>query len=430
MSIHHARPPRLREAHAHLAAYGQSLGMPSLAHCESVEECLQHVHRACTEAGQHGFVRFTSARVGGWAESRWPTLREMDQATGMTRCVIMSFDHHCAAANSSAMSVAGLQPGVAVPPNGVVELDPATGAATGMLYEEAAYAAWNAAPEPTATERVEYVRSAARALAALGFVEVHDLHSQPWLMEVLLELDRAGELPVSVWLYPPAAELPALAPAWRAIETSRVRLAGGKIFADGTLNSRTAHLIHRYVDPLTDAPRGRCMIAPAALDEQIRIADGLDLPLAVHAIGDGAVRMVLDCIERVKPRTMGHRIEHCELIDRMDVPRFAALGVTCSVQPCHLLSDVEVLNRSVIHRLARVLPLRELLESGLVPGHIGTDGRAGLVFGSDVPIVRANPEDSIQAAVKRRRESAPIEDAIAFPQALSEEEAWGCFACE
>ena len=406
--------------------------MPSLEHCESVEECLQHVHRACTEAGQHGFVRFTAARVGGWAEARWPTLREMDQATGMTPCVVMSFDHHCAVTNSAAMQAGGLKPGVAVPPNGVVEVDATTGAATGMLYEQAAYAAWNAAPEPTAADRVEHVRSGARALAAMGFVEVHDLHSQSWLMETLAELDRAGELPVAVWLYPPAAELPALAPLWRSLETpgGRVRLAGGKVFADGTLNSRTAHMIHRYVDPLADAPRGRCMISPAGLDEHYRAADALGLPLAVHAIGDGAVRMVLDCIERVKPGAKGQRIEHCELIDRCDVPRFAAMGVTCSVQPCHLLSDIEALNRSVIHRLARVLPLRELLESGLAPGHIGTDGRAGLVFGSDVPIVRANPEDSIQAAVKRRRAGAPIEDAIAFPQALSEAEAWACFGCE
>lgn len=429
MSHPHSRPSRLREAHAHLAEYGQSLGLPSLEDCRSVQECLDRVASVCRgDARRPAFVRFTSARTAAWADPRWPTLAELDAASAGTPCVLMSFDHHCAAANTAAISAAKLVPGVAVEPNGVVEVD-AAGAATGMLFEHAAYAAWSAAPQPGEAERTEQVLAACQSLAAMGFVEVHDLHSQAWLLDTLLGLERDGRLLLDVRLFPPAAELHALAGPWRQRQSRRVQLAGGKVFADGTLNSRTAHMIHRYVDPLPDAPRGRCMISPAALDAQIRAADALGLPLAIHAIGDGAVRTVLDCIERVGPATPGFRIEHCELIDRADVPRFSKLGVTASVQPCHLLADVETLNRSVCHRLARVLPLKELLESGLIPGHLGHDGRAGLVFGSDVPIVRADPEDSVQAAVRRRRAGAPIEDAIAFPQALSEEEAWSCFAC-
>jgi predicted amidohydrolase YtcJ len=163
------------------------------------------------------------------------------------------------------------------------------------------------------------------------------------------------------------------------------------------------------------------------MDDAVRRADAVGLPLAVHAIGDFAVRATLDSFERVRPAALGQRIEHAEIIDAADVPRFAALGVTCSVQPCHLLADVEALYKYVPHRLNRVLPLRELLDSGLIPGHVGLDGRAGLVFGSDVPIVRAEPQDSIQAAVHRRRAGAPEHAMIAPRQALSEREAWACF---
>ncbi|MEL7484376.1 MAG: amidohydrolase family protein, partial [Planctomycetota bacterium] len=137
-----------------------------------------------------------------------------------------------------------------------------------------------------------------------------------------------------------------------------------------------------------------------------------------HAqLGDGAVCAVLDAVERVRPPRWMVRIEHAEVIDAADVPRFAELGVIASVQPCHLLVDIEALGRALPDRVDRVLPLRELIDSGLEPGQT-------LLFGSDAPIVRPDPEDSIRAAVHRSR---PDSVAIAPDQAISESEAWSCF---
>jgi hypothetical protein len=196
-------------------------------------------------------------------------------------------------------------------------------------------------------------------------------------------------------------------------------------------------MMHRYAEPLPGMPRGQCMIAPGALDEAITRVDRLGLPLAVHAIGDGAVRTVLDSIQRVRGgsgdsargepgRSKGgigrFRIEHAEVIDARDVPRFAAMGVVCSVQPCHLLYDIEAIRRFVPHRLDRVMPLRELIDSGCQPGPDGL-----LWFGSDVPIVPADPRDSVQAAVQRRRKGMGEEEAIGMAQAISEAEAWAGF---
>ena len=414
-------PPgvRLREAHAHIASLGQSLELVSLETCRTLAECLATVERAVAVAAAGAWVRLHSARPMAWPEARWPTLAELDDASGNACVVMMSFDHHSAAANGRAMAAAGLKAGVPVPPNGVVEAD-AAGNATGCLLEQAMWAAWNAAPAPTPAERKGHVRAGLGALEALGFVEVHDLLSQDWLGPALAELEREGALRLRVSLYPPIERLAADCAGRGAWESAGVRLAGGKVFADGTINSRTACMIHRYAEPLVNVPRGTCMVAPRLLDEHYRAADAVGLPLAVHAIGDCAVRTVLDSIERVKPRAAGQRIEHCELIDAADVPRFAKLGVVCSVQPCHLLADVEALNRFVPHRLDRVLPLRELIASGCRPGEL-------LWFGSDVPIVRANPADSVRAAVLRRRPGAPEGEAIAPGQAISEAQAWACF---
>ena len=115
------------------------------------------------------------------------------------------------------------------------------------------------------------------------------------------------------------------------------------------------------------------------------------------------------------------RIEHAELVDEADVGRFAALGVVASVQPCHLLADIEALRRLLPHRLGRVLPLRELAAAGCRPGDL-------MWFGSDTPIVRPDAEDSIQAAVHRRRVGMGEGEAIAIEQAIAEPEAWDAFA--
>ncbi|MGQ0628333.1 MAG: amidohydrolase [Phycisphaerales bacterium] len=415
----------LREAHAHFHSLGESLGLLSLAACPSLAACLALAKEqaAILRAGPgRPFLRLTSARVQGWPEGRWPTLVELDAVTGEVPCVIMSFDHHAAAANSAAMAVAGLVPGQKVPPAGEVIADPRSGLATGLLMEHAAYQAWRAVPEPTVAERRARVLAALRHLHALGFAEAHDLHSESWLGPLLGELERAGELPMKVVIFPPIDRLAAEAePVRRAgWESARVRLGGGKVFADGTLNSRTALMLHRYAEPLPNLPRGQAMHSLMALEAFVREADGLGLPLAVHAIGDCAVRMVLDAIERARPATPGFRIEHCELIDGADVPRFARLGVVASVQPCHLLTDIEALNRFVPHRLDRVLPLRELIDAGCTPGEL-------LWFGSDVPIVRADREDSIRAATNRRREGTPESEAIGLAQAITVVEAEGAF---
>lgn len=426
----------MREAHAHIAAYGQALGMPDLREghgCASVEECLdvvrRHASRSAPTDGPPEWLRIHGARIESWAVPRWPSLAELDAAAGDRPCVILSFDHHAAVANSAAMRAAGLSAGQEVPPSGMVVADPITGAPTGLLIEHAAYRAWESAPEPAPEQRREHVHAALMSLASLGFRSVHDLHSQDWLGPVLADLERSGCLGVeSVRLYPPVKRLGSVHSARGRWESARVRLAGGKVFADGTLNSRTALMLTPYREPLDGRPLGRSMVCAGELDEAIRLCESLGLHLAAHAIGDGAVRMVLDALERsATPREPGgrHRIEHAELIDERDVPRFATItgGVVCSVQPCHLLADVEVLTRRLPHRLDRVLPLRELIDAGCTPG--GND--ALLWFGSDVPIVRADPGDSVQAAVERRRTGRPVHEVIGWAQRVSEAEAWAAF---
>lgn len=412
--------PNLREAHAHLGPLGEALSLPSLHACTSLAEVLNQLSRDAAATSPDHWLLVKGARIESWPEHRWPTLAEIDRATGSVPTVVMSFDHHQALANSAALAAANLSAGQRINTNGRVDAD-AHGRHTGLLHEDAAYACWNAAPEPTLAQRTAHVAHAINHLIALGYNEVHDLHSQPWLPDALHHLAARDELNITVWMYPPFDRIELEAARHRP--HPRIHLAGGKLFADGTINSRTALMLDPYADPLSDAPCGRAMHTPREIESAIARCDALGLHIAVHAIGDGTVRMVLDAFETVKPRTPGSRIEHAELIHPSDIPRFANLGITCSVQPCHLLADIEALRRLLPHALDRVLPLRSLINSGLTPGAM----TRGLVFGSDVPIVPADPNDSIQAAVHRRRADTPLNAAINPDEAIDQETAWSCF---
>jgi len=422
----------LREAHAHIAAHGREMGQLNLSDCASRDECLERLRAEAARldaAAEPGWLLASAVRVSAWANSKdgakWPTLYELDRACPNRACMVSSFDHHACVANSAAMAAGGFSASSADPEGGRIERD-SSGEMTGLLIEAAFGAMRRAVPPLSAAERRRTVKAAADDLASHGFSEVHDLLSEPWLGPALSDLDKSGELAVSVWLYPPLGDVQQVAAGRQQWELPRVRLAGAKIFADGTLNSRTAWMLKPYADPLPGLERGQAMQSPRQLREAISLTDSLGLGLAVHAIGDAAVRAVLDAWEAHLVQSRGHqgtaahplRIEHAELIDPADIPRFAQLGVVCSVQPCHLLYDIEALTRGLPHRLDRVLPLRDLIRAGCKPGEL-------LWFGSDTPIVRPHPQDSIQAAVHRRRiDGGP---SIAPGQALTEAEAWAAF---
>lgn len=424
---------RLREAHAHLAWHGRSLGMLRLSGCTSVAECLDRVADEAQRlhaAGSRDWLMGVQLRVEGWADPRWPTRQELDEVTGGggvggRPAWLMSFDHHSLVANSAALAAAGFTDASPDPQGGVLGRD-ASGRLTGLCLEAACRRVREVAPEPPLPELRQHVQAALRDLAAMGFVEVHDLLTQPWLPAMLAELHDAGELPLRVGLYPLVEHLPGLAASKHTWQRPGLELLGGKVFVDGTLNARTAWMTAPYFGTHPDHQMGTPLMSAQTIANAIRRCSYYGVGFAAHAIGDAAVNACLGAV-RVLRRESGSiapgaqiRIEHAEIIQERDIPDFANLGVTASVQPCHLLYDIEVLERSLPHRLHRVLPLRDLIQSGLTPGET-------LIFGSDTPIVRPNPEDSIQAAVHRRRADMPPDRAIAPAQALTEAEAWACF---
>ncbi len=407
----------LRESHAHLFQLGRSLTMADLSACTSRLEAIERLTEHAKMLDPDGWVLAHGMRPDGWDDRSYPTRSELDHACDGRAVCAWSFDYHALTCSSSALAAAGIDRCTTIE-HGQIVFDDA-GEPTGELIEHAALHLWNTVPEPHESQRHRLIRDACAHLGTLGFIEVHDLKAQPWLGSVMSDLLDAGEISMRASLFPLIADLDATLiaqPSWNR----SITLGGIKVFTDGTINSRTAWMLDPFTDGAEAYPSGTPMMTPDEISDACCLARSHNLPIAAHAIGDGAVRAVLDSIESTRCDHMGCRIEHAEVVHPDDVARFHSLGVIASVQPCHLLTDIEAINRSLGDRLDRILPIKSWLDSGLIAGET-------LVFGSDVPIVRADPQDSILASVCRRRADMHESKAINPSQAISQAQAWACF---
>jgi predicted amidohydrolase YtcJ len=233
-----------------------------------------------------------------------------------------------------------------------------------------------------------------------GLTAFHDLDN-PDCLQALQVLRERGELALRVTKYINRAYIGA------AIESGVrfgfgddwLRFGGLKLFADGALGPHTAHMLEPY-----EGEPNNCGIVVTAKDEMLELARQATLnglPTAIHAIGDRAVRDVLDVFAAVRqteaehgiPRgARRHRVEHVQLIHPDDVTRLAELDIIASMQPIHATSDAETADRYWGERAALSYNARKQIDAGAVTA-----------FGSDSPIEPFDPLRGIYAAVTRQR---------------------------
>jgi predicted amidohydrolase YtcJ len=177
-----------------------------------------------------------------------------------------------------------------------------------------------------------------------------------------------------------------------------IRVGIMKAFADGTLGSRTAWML----EPFSDDPstRGIHRIEQVTLDSLVTLADAAGLQVAIHAIGDGANRMALDAIAAAQRangvRDARHRIEHAQVLDAADIPRFKQLGVIASMQPTHATSDMRWVETRIGKQRAEegAYAWRKLLDAG-----------AHVAFGTDFDVEPMRPVEGLYSAVTRQSRS-------------------------
>jgi predicted amidohydrolase YtcJ len=332
-------------------------------------------------------------------------------------------DHHTMWANTKALEMAGILYGRALGPGNEIVMG-GDGLAEGELREGEAFGPVVALageerarlglstggepdPAPTAAERAadrDILRRGLAWCARHGITSIQNMDGNFYQLELLSEIEAEGGLACRVKIpfhYKNFMTLDMLDKASTMAERYDSEwLSSGmvKIFYDGVLDSWTAVMIEPYADR-TDW-RGEPLFTPEQFAEIAVEADRRGLQIAVHAIGDGAVRAVLNGYEAARKkngrRDSRHRIEHIEVTTEADVPRFAKLGVICSMQPPHPPGAMGLPLEPTISRIGgERWPLsyawRTLKDAG-----------ARVVFASDWPVSPIDPIAGIQAAVLRK----------------------------
>jgi predicted amidohydrolase YtcJ len=393
--------PGFNDAHVHLPSWSLVRKQVRLEDATSLDDVLARVAAALRQAPA-GVLRGYGWRSGAWSPPVEPTRQALDAVTGDHPVALMAKDYHSYWLNSAALALAD---GDLQVPGGVVERDE-RGEPTGVLREECAWHFRDRYVRPTEDELVEASRDGIRLANSRGVTAVHDKDGWLGALGVWQRLRDEGALTLRIWQSLPADQLEHLAAAGirSGLGDDLLRVGYIKAFMDGTLGSGTARLLDGSGVEITSREDFADIVLRAAR---------AGFPVAVHAIGDQANRDALDAFEETRPewapRGLRQRIEHAQLLAEADVPRFAQLGVTASVQFSHAPSDRDLADRLWAGMTARAYAYRSLLDSGAV-----------LVNGSDAPIEELDPLRGIRAAVLRSLDERPAWHA---EQALTVEEA-------
>ena len=373
--------PGFVDAHVHFPTWSLAQTEVKLDGSRSLAEALARIGAA---RGGHGdVIRGYGWRSGDWPNGEEPTASLLDEVTGATPAAMIAKDYHSLWLNSAALALAN---GDLEVDGGVVVRDTA-GQPTGVLREEAAWRFKERHLTAPDEVYVEAMRAGLKAAASRGVTAVHDKDGWLGALRLWRKLERDGMLTLRVWQSAPADQVDAL----RSVGVTSgfgnpfLRVGYLKCFMDGTLGSQTALMLDGSGVRITSGETLEAVILAGA---------EAGFPVAVHAIGDGANREALDAFERTRPvwEPLGlrHRVEHAQLLAADDLPRFAELGIACSVQFSHAPSDRDLAERFWSGKLDGAYAYRSLIESGAV-----------VVNGSDAPIEELDPLAGIRAGVRR-----------------------------
>lgn len=402
--------PGFNDAHCHLAEGGRAKLEVDLVGTKSVEEMKERIAARTRTAAAGEWI------IGrGWDHTLWksqqlPTKQDLDLVTNGHPAFFVRVDGHIAVANSAALKIAGLNRNSKDLPGGHADRD-AQGELTGIVREQTKDAFYKVIPPPSAAQRRQAIQLVLAEAAEWGLTSAQD--NSDW--EDFLtydELDREGKLTLRIaeWLRfnNPVSVLkrqrehnPSADPM---LHTTQL-----KGFMDGSLGSRTAALLQPYSDDPGNS--GLPQYEQAELTKMAVERAAAGFQMGFHAIGDRGVNMALNAFEAAlneakrshfstpagaqSPLDFRLRIEHAQVVSPPDIPRFRELGVIASMQPNHLLTDMNWAE-------SRIGPERAQT-SYAWSTFLKSTGQ--LAFGTDYPVEPLTPFRGLYAAVTRMNEA-------------------------
>lgn len=389
--------PGMTDAHAHLFGLGEFLRSIDLTDTRSYDEIIA---RVAAKVGQTPSGRWVVGR--GWDQNKWgntafPTHEALSRVSPNNPVVLERIDGHAKLLNAAAMKLAGISATTKDPAGGRLERG-ANGEPTGVLVDNAMDLIDRVTPPLSHDEMKSAALAAIAESNKYGLTGLHDPGEPRDVLDLFEELAKAGTFNLRVYAMI-ADDSSALAHYFQrgpqsALYDSHLWIRSIKLYADGALGSRGAALL----DPYTDDPKnvGLLKSTQAHLTDVSTRALQHGFQVATHAIGDRGNRVALDAFGAALKAvpTVDHRfrVEHVQVLDHADVPRFAQLGVIPSMQAVHATSDMYwAPTRLGYARTLEAYAWRSLLNTGVI-----------IPNGSDFPVERVNPLYSFHAAVSRK----------------------------
>ncbi|MEM8729371.1 MAG: amidohydrolase [Pseudomonadota bacterium] len=441
--------PGLVEAHLHL--FGGAFGMRflSLEGVQGVDALRAELAPYAAANPDEALLICQAADYNLFGESVMTTRQMLDAALPDRPLILYASDYHTAWANTVALERADILQGRALPPGNEIVMA-SDGTAAGELRESAASDPVMALrssggreklglngvePGPLSPqERAEdmaVLREGLQLCASYGFTALHNMDGNRYQLDLLSALESQGELlcrtevPFHLTPEKPISSLEEASQLTADFATERLKSGRIKMFMDGVIDSATAVLVEDYADqpgwrgdPLHSEDRFKA----AAIE-----ADRRGLQISVHAIGDGAVRRVLDGYAAARAangaRDSRHRIEHVEVLHPDDLPRFGELGVIASMQPSHPPAAMDFSLEPWVSRVGEArwpwsFPITALKDADVT-----------ICFASDWPVADLNPMRSVKAAMTRPKwQASDPDNRMSLMEALYAYSAAGAYA--
>jgi predicted amidohydrolase YtcJ len=429
----HTVVPGLTDSHCHIFGIGErEIGL-NLEGTNSLEDFLAKVKQ---RAAQTKPGKWITGR--GWIETFWkppqfPTRTELDRIAPENPVYLTRADGHASVVNSTALKIANIDGHTPDPFGGQVLKT--NGEPNGMLLDNAQDLVAKNIPKPPEAEREQAFLAGISREIKLGWCEIQNAGSHAEDIKIIRNCFEAGKVKlrfINAVLGPgeDAQRFLDEGPIINAFDhhfTQRTI----KVIFDGALGSRGAALLKPYNDARESS--GFLTEKETDLEPMFEKALRRGIQIETHAIGDRANRLILDLYEQTfkavppdqrKIREPRWRVEHAQIVDSVDIPRFANLGVIPSMQPSHAISDLFFAPvRLGIDRLAGAYAWKSFLDSGCI-----------IAGGSDAPVERGEPMIEFYAAVARKSikgesgEGWHPEQAVSREQALKMFTIWPAYA--
>ena len=411
--------PGMIDAHGHVMELGFRALELDLSDTRSLAEAQARIAAYAAANPERKWILGGGWNQETWGLGRFPTAAELDAAVGDRPVWLSRADGHASWGNSAALKAAGITAKSVSPPGGRIEK---TGVQpSGVFVDAAQELVGKVVPEPLGKDRGAAFLKAQAILLGYGVTAVADMGTSldDWL--TFRRIGDIGALRVRIMSYglgvDTAIRIGGVGPTpW--LYDDKLRMGGVKLYADGALGSRGAWLKAPYSDAPGQSGAGfmsddviRNLMSRAAMD---------GYQIAVHAIGDKANAQVLSAVEELSETYKGDRrwrIEHAQIVDPVDLPRFGHNGIIASMQPTHETSDRTMAEaRLGPGRLAGAYAWASMLKNG-----------SHLAFGSDFPVERPDPWAGWAAAFTRQGADGQPYGGWRPEEAVTREQAWWAY---